>query len=175
MDKIPADALPDELFEVIRNMERAAVAASLRFQATSARSLGDLLHAQARTLEDTADRIQRGEEEPPDAPVRLQVVREEAVEEEPEEPEGPGPVFELTKDSDDRFVLTRDGQPPDQAQLEWLDLFDDRIRGQAQFLAAVNEAAERELPLDEDTARLVAARTRELAEAAARPKDGSDG
>jgi hypothetical protein len=55
--------------------------------------------------------------------------------------------------------------PAGAPMLAWLDLFDDRIRAQETFVAAVNEAAENSLPLTEDTARIVAARARELAEA----------
>jgi hypothetical protein len=54
---------------------------------------------------------------------------------------------------------------PSHPMASWLDLFDDRIRTLPTFVQAVNEAAENDRPANEDTARIVAARARELAEA----------
>jgi hypothetical protein len=53
---------------------------------------------------------------------------------------------------------------PGDPMLAFFDLFDDRIRSLPTFADAVNEAAENDRPVNEDTARIVAARARELAE-----------
>lgn len=55
-----------------------------------------------------------------------------------------------------------------ESMAEWVDLFDDRISGDAHFAAAVNEAAEAGRPTTEETAKLVADRVRELAAASER-------
>jgi hypothetical protein len=61
--------------------------------------------------------------------------------------------------------------------VDWLDLFDDRLRQSPHFVAAVNEAAAAGRETDEETAALVADRVRELkaqAEAAAAADRGGD-
>lgn len=139
-------------------------AGAMRLMATTLRSNAELQVAQARSLEDLATAIEEGREEIPAAPVRLMVVPEQPVAEE----DVPDLVDTLTTDAGGGFVRAIDGGPVDPGMREWLDLFDDRIYGSDHFLDAVNEAAARELPLTEDTARLVAARARELHEATTR-------
>lgn len=61
--------------------------------------------------------------------------------------------------------------------VDWLDLFDDRLRSSPYFVAAVNEAAAAGRETDEETGVLVGERVREMkaqAEAAAAADRGGD-
>lgn len=67
--------------------------------------------------------------------------------------------------SDDGGFNTFDGSDLSDAMVDWLDLFDDRIRSDPFFVEAVNDAVEAGRATSDDTARLVAGRVSELREA----------
>lgn len=65
----------------------------------------------------------------------------------------------------DGELWPEEGNDFETPMLEWLDQFDDRLTESPHFVAAVNEAALSEMAADEVSARLVAQRVQELAEA----------
>jgi hypothetical protein len=62
------------------------------------------------------------------------------------------------------WFVTEDGTSMSGAMVAFLDLFDDRLRSLPTFIEAIREAADAGRLADEDTARIVAARARELHE-----------
>lgn len=178
---IDADDLA-ALDERMNRVMRAGVAAALRMQAAGARSQASLMLSEARVLDATADGIENGTVELPERAVRLAVVPlDEEPEPEHEEPE-PDAMQRIEAGTLGNAPTLRpllsereieEGRDPDTAEfapamLRWLDEFDDRLRMSPHFVEAVNEAADAGLVLNEDTARIVASRVHELAEAAAR-------
>lgn len=78
-------------------------------------------------------------------------------------------VLKLGQREDGKIYMAgEDGRPLNGWHVymaDWVDLFDDRLRRSPHFVAAVNEAAEGGRLANDDTARLVAERIRELSEA----------
>lgn len=161
MAKGEADDLRVVMAEVVDSARRAAAAgaaAAMRMQATSLRSTAELFVSQARTLDAFADDVEAGRADLPRMPVRLSVVPlddapEVPVVDEPDVPEGT--LCALVVDELFEGLSSE--------MIEWIDLFDDRLRESPFFVEAVNEAADAGCVLGEDTARVVAARIRELA------------
>lgn len=136
--------------------------------------------AQLALLE-LAEGVQAGNLPIPGGELRAVLVPEEAADgyldtlaEQEREPEGqPGEEQEekkplrrlVTGDVGEVYMDDGHGQPGSGWHLymaEWVDLFDDRLRNSPHFVTAVNEAVEEGRPADQDTARMVADRVREL-------------
>lgn len=146
----------------VDGLVRAGVASAVRLQAAALRSSASLMASEARTLEDTADAIEAGRMDPPARAVQLAVVPLE--DDAPEEPDEPDTLQTLMAGSfgNAATLEPRDADELSPAMAEWLDRFDDRLRMSPRFVDAVNEAADADRVANEDTARMVAARVREL-------------
>lgn len=168
---------PDEVAAVdarIEVMARAAVAGGLRLQAMSLRSCGELLTAQARTLDDQADAIEAGDLDPPEMPVRLQVVPVDDVAKQQPEPGAVEQVEESTFGSS-QILVPADGGEFSKEMAGFLGMFDDRLRMSPHFPTAINEAAAAGHRISEHTAGLVRDRVYELRDAAASATGGDRG
>jgi hypothetical protein len=129
-------------------------AAAIRMTATMLRSQAEFLTMQARTFEGIADDFEKGRVPLPKAAPELRMVmHDEPIDADREDV--PAGYVEAGGDGQEGLSETMRG---------FLDLFDDRLRRSPYFWPAVNEAAAAERRADEDTARLVADRIRELAE-----------
>jgi hypothetical protein len=128
----------------------------------------------ARILRQRADDAVRGGDWRVPASLQLvpdDVVDAEVEDDEPAEEKAPVTVQRLgTSTHGGRPVfVTAGGEALSPEMVAWLDRFDDRIRMSPHFVAAVNEAADNELPLlDDRTAQVVGQRARELWEQAER-------
>lgn len=161
---------PDDVTAIdarIEGMARAATAGTLRFQAMSLRSLGELLAAQAKMLDDQADAIESGEIDPPSMPMRLQVVPVDGTKADEPEPE-PAVVVKLKEAGlgSSKILLPMDDDVFSTEMAGFLGMFDDRLRMSPFFVTAVNEAAG--MPISEHMAGLVRDRVYEI-------RDGGSG
>lgn len=157
---------------------RVVFAGALRMQASSLRTQADLAAAMARTLDAQAEAIEDGREPLPQQPVRMAVVPD-APEEEVVEPERDPllvmPVKLGSYGTSDAVLLPRDVDEFTPAMLEFLGLFDDRLRMSPHFVQAVNEAADEPWLTGRDAARWVQSRVYDLRDAAAVREAGGEG
>lgn len=164
------------LDERIEHRERAGFAGALRMQAMVLRTQADLSASMARTLDAQADAIEDGREELPVRPVRMTVVQDDPEPEEVEPERDPLLVMPVKLGSfggDDNVLLPRDVDTFTPAMLEFLQLFDDRLRMSPHFVQAVNEAADEVWWAGRDAARWVQQRVYVLHGETA--KGGGDG
>lgn len=149
------EAAQDHADAAAHTAAKLGAAAAIRMQATMLRSQAEFLTMQARTFEGIADDFEKGSVPLPKAAPELRMV----LHDEPEPADG--------EDTPAGFVeAVPEGAEPSESMRGFLDLFDDRIRRSPHFWPAVNEAAAAERRADDDTARIVADRVRELAEGA---------
>jgi len=156
------------LDERIDASARAVLAGALRMQATTLRTQADLAVSMARTLDAQADAIEAGREPLPTSPVRMVVVPEEPEEDvEPERnPLLVMPVKLGSYGTVDGVLLPRDGDEFTPAMVEFLGLFDDRLRMSPYFVQAINEAADEVWWAGSDAARWVQQRVYALTDEA---------
>lgn len=96
---------------------------------------------------------------------------DEEPEPEPEEEPAALQALDESKFMAHRQLAPLGGDVLDEAMVDWLDLFDDRISSDVHFAAAVNEAVDAGREATEETAQLVAERVREMAAASERGAD----
>lgn len=170
----PVDPTVIEALHVrIDHVTRLGVASAMRMNASALRTQGDLLLGVARTIEDSADRIEKGLEDPPGRPVRMVAVPD-GPEAAPKAEREPGMIEPIYVDvaSMGGVFLPAEAEMFSEAMLAFLELFDDRLRLSPHFTRAVNEAAEYKVPATEGGARVVAARVEELTQLDAQGGDG---
>lgn len=159
-----AEQIDEKTDAAIDAAARAAYAGSVKMQAIAMRSQADLLWATATTLDEQARAVEEGRVDPPAPGRRLAIVEEEPAGE-PEEREAVATdaLLPVARREGRLVAVVSDGEDDrGKAMVEWLHRFDDRITGSKWFEEAVNEAADRGLLANDDTARLVAARVEEL-------------
>lgn len=146
---------------------RKGAAGAIRVQAAALRSLASTLAGEARSLDGIADGIANGTVELPAdvVPMKLVPIDEpDEPAEEKDESQGVQAIVAGRHGSSD-ILLPLGAEEFDPRMAKWLDLFDDRLRMSAHFVTAVNEAADAGREANDETARLVAERVRELTEA----------
>lgn len=86
-----------------------------------------------------------------------------AVEKVAGDDEGPAGVLQAIEvGGDGGYNTVGENEFISDEMVDWLDLFDDRLKGSPHFVAAVNEAAAAGRYTDEETAQLVGARVKEM-------------
>lgn len=167
---------PDDVEALDARIEaqgRVVFAGALRMQAMGLRTQADLATSMARTLDAQADAVEDGREPLPQRPMRLEVVPDAPEPEEASRAER----WRLQRINSSRLgnagvFLPLDDELFTPDMEEFLGLFDDRLRLDAFFVGAVNDAAAQSMPASRRTAQWVQQRVYERREAA---KGGDDG
>lgn len=157
---------------------RAAVGASLRFQAAAARTQAATLEGIANEYARVADDIEEGRVPLPTGGVRMRLVTDEFVGEGLPGDELPAePLVQplVVREFGNSPVFVADGEEDlSPAMHEFIEAFDERFRLSPHFVAAVNEAAGSEMAINVHTVEVVGDRIREL-EAKAERRGANDG
>lgn len=149
---------------------RKGAAAAYRLKAMDLRAESEFALSRAAAYDRIADDIDDGRVPVPSKRAKVAVVEEEELPGKPaddDEQDVQNPVRAIGGDHEMFVEQIEGGTSLVQEDMgAFIDLFDDRFKRSPYFVEAVNEAAEQGFSMDEETAKVVASRIRELKAAA---------